>query len=113
MSLNFFKIPSENLVQNILLFGGIRKSFKVREWTSCLGRYICVHVRMRVRVLVCEHVKKLRAVVHKVTGSGDVQYPSLTGNKTGLFDVIKWEIQKENARSYMEIHSVPHKGASC
>ena len=32
--------------------------------------------------------------MHEATGSDDVQYPSMTGNKTGLLDVIRWEIQK-------------------
>ena len=50
------------------------ESFKVLEWTSCIGRYICVHVRMpvrvRVRVLVrvrvCEHVKILELLCTKL-----------------------------------------------
>ena len=48
--------------------------------------------------------------MHVVTGCGDVQYASMTGNKTGLLDVITWEIQKESARSYVEIYSITHKG---
>ena len=91
MILSFFKTPSENVTWSIHLFGGIRESFKVPEWTSCLGRCVCVHVRVRV----CEHVKELELLCTKLQKVATCTIPSMTGNKTDILDVIRWEIQNK------------------